>query len=102
MGPMKKLPACVALLSVLALTACSDYTGDAVINDKTYHPGYSYTSMVSVNNSLIPMTSYVPDDWTVTLHGTDGKQFSIDVSEAVYNLAEQGAKVHLEHGRIVR
>lgn len=99
---MKKVLAALALVSVLALTACSDYTGDAVVDGKEYHPGYSYTSLISVNNSLIPMTNFVPDDWTVALHGTDGKSFTIDVSKAGFDFAEQGATVHLDHGQMVR
>jgi hypothetical protein len=102
MRRMKKLFAAFALISVLALTACSDYTGDAVVDEKAYSHGYSYLTMMNVNNSVIPITNYVPDSWHVALHDPAGKAFEISVSKADYEWVESGRTIHLNHGEINR
>lgn len=102
MGRMKKLFAALALISVLALTACSDYTGDAVVDGKSFSPGYTYVSMMTVDKSTIPIVNTVPDSWDVSLHDSKGETFTISVNQDDYNWAENGRTVHLEHGEITR
>jgi hypothetical protein len=99
---MKKLFAAFALISVLALTACSDYTGDAVVDGKSFSPGYTTVNLIQMDKSLIPVTNTVPDSWYLSLHDPAGKTFSVYISKDDYDWVESGRTVHLEHGAIAR
>lgn len=101
MTAMKKLLAGLMLAATLALTACSDYTGDAVVEDKSHSETYVYYTTVTVDKSSFPVANIVPESWSVQLRGADGESFSIDIDEDYYDWVEKGRTVRLDHGEII-
>lgn len=72
--------------------AKSEGTGN--ITGKDFTPAHTTITFINTGKSLIPISHYHPDNWSVAIE-VDGKYDWVDVSQEYYNWATVGRKVNV-------
>lgn len=77
-------------------------TESATVIERTFTPAHSTTTMVMSGNVMVPIITYHPDSWSLTVELANGATTSCTVSEDQYNANASGAvvKAIVKSGRI--
>lgn len=86
-------PKTLALLFAVALAAalpgCGERDATGVVADKDYRAAYTWVHVVPCGKSVMPVTQYVPERWSLLVESDDGEVW-VSVDETTFHEVEVG------------
>lgn len=75
--------------ATLVLSGCGDAPRSGLVTDTWHQPSYPMTQFVTVNNVMVPVTNWVPEEWRIKIRsdekGKVGRLGYRDVDQRTYD-----------------
>lgn len=85
----KALAIFLAAALAVALSGCGERDATGVVADKSYRAAYSWFYVVPCGKSVMPVTRYVPERWSLLVESDDGEVW-VSVDETTFHEVEVG------------
>lgn len=85
----KSLAILFSVALTLVLSGCGERDATGVVADKSYRAAYSWVYVVPCGKSVIPVTQYVPERWSLLVESDDGEVW-VPVDETTFHEVEVG------------